>query len=473
MDLEEVTDVVLTLETELDLFDRTINGVRYWERVRFDIHREIRRDLGMIEQAQPTVDRSRFVGLQRMLRSLLGNNPFFAPSNDVLVYGHERRKRSGDGTWWDIYCDPVIEALEEDCTYIERPYEGGHLTPARTDGVWHLDFVTSAPLIPLQFTSIDVLLSDDDIASLKRIERRFRAETGVRPNLVDLVGRRLLQRRVRLPLYRRVLDRVDPDVVLTVVSYGREPFIEACQRHGVPVVELQHGVLSSYHLGYSFPDGRPKRTFPDYFLSFGEFWERVVALPLPSERIVPVGYPYLERRVEELARNPATSPEQLVFLSQGTIGQDLSRFAVEFADRNPAYDIVYKLHPSEYGRWQQECPWLREADLHVVDYPAVGLYELFAASSVQVGVYSTALYEGLQFDLDTYVVDIPGAAYMQELIEMNGATRIESVDELSAALSGGDGIAAVDTDRFFRPDAVANVRKALDGIRRGSDSFQH
>jgi len=469
MNLEAVTDALLDAEADLDLLERTIDGVHYWERVRFGIHRELRQELGLIGQPHTKSERSKLVTLGNALRSLVVESPFLAPSDDVLVYGHSRRKQLDDGLWWDIYCDPIVEALEADCTRMELPHEGKHLAPARTDDLRHLDFVKTAPGIARRVTPRNWPLSTAEVDELERIADRFEAETGVRPSVVESVAGSLLARRVRVPLYRRIIRRVDPELAVTVVGYCREPFIEACQDCGVPVVELQHGVVSRHHMGYSYPGDRTKRTFPDYLLSFGTFWEEVVEFPLPSDRIVPAGYPYLERRLAELDRPASARSGRIVFVSQGPIGEPLSEFAVEFADRNPERDVVYKLHPGEYSRWRREYPWLEDANLRVVGEDGPELYDLFADASVQVGVYSTALYEGLAFDLETYVVDLQGAAYMDRLVEMGGATLIETVEGLETALSEPTR-PGIDIEQFFRPNAVANVREALESIRERADA---
>lgn len=468
MDLEAVTDVLLETEADLDLLERTIDGVHYWERVRFWIHRALRRELGLIGQAHSTVDDSKLETLWRAFRSLVVDSPFLAPPADLLVYGHSRRKRLDDGEWWDIYCDPLLDVLQEDYTYLERPHEGEHLTPPRTDDVRHIDFVTTAPSIARRVVPDDYPLSDEDTAFMRRVEDRFEAATGARPAVVDIVANKLLTRQVRLPLYRRIIDRAAPELAVLVVSYARETFVEACRERGVPVVELQHGVVSPYHLGYAYPGERTKRAFPDYFLSFGDFWEGIVDLPLDDDRVVPVGYPYLEQRADALS-DRSGNRRQVVVVSQGTIGESLSEFAVAFAERNPAYGVVYKLHPGEYSRWRRAYPALREAEaegvLRVVGETGPTLYELFAESSVQVGVYSTALYEGLAFDLETYVVDLQGAAYMDRLVGMGGATRVGSVPELEAELERREPADTVDTTQFFEPDAVSNTVAALERIR--------
>jgi hypothetical protein len=267
---------------------------------------------------------------------------------------------------------------------------------------------------------------------------------------------------VKFPIYRQLVRQVDPDLAVLVVSYGRETFIEACQEEGVPVVELQHGELSEYHMGYHYPNG-PKRHFPDYFLAFGEFWTSAADFPIPEERRLPVGYPFLERRAERYASVGAE--RQVVFLSQGEPGVRLSRFAAEFAARDHDWTVVYKLHPGEYSRWRQEYPWLEGAPLRVVDTSDPPLYKLFAQSSAQVGAYSTALYEGLQFDLDTYVVDVPGIECVRGLFDAGGATLVRSAEELDHALESSEGGAGVDLSEFFRPGAEANVISALREIR--------
>ena len=92
---------------------------------------------------------------------------------------------------------------------------------------------------------------------------------------------------------------------------------------------------------------------------------------------------------------------------------------------------MYKLHPGEYDRWREAYPWLVDADIKVIDSSEPPLYELFARSSVQVGVASTAIYEGLTFDLETYIYDCQGWAVTKPLVADGAATLVASADELA------------------------------------------
>jgi hypothetical protein len=253
---------------------------------------------------------------------------------------------------------------------------------------------------------------------------------------------------------------------LVVVSYGKEPFVMACKQLGIPVVELQHGVIYPEHLAYSYPGDRIKKSFPDYLLVWGEFWREHTEFPIPDERVIPVGYPYLDQRVERYAG--VESEDRLLFISQGTIGEQLSKFALA-VDEHPDidHDIVYKLHPGEYDRWREEYPWLTEANFEVVDDSERDLYRLFAESSVQVGAGSTAVYEGLCFDLETYVYDCPGTHVLQPLVEDGSAEIVSSTDTLVERL--GTGGARFERERYFAPNAVERTAEVLDSLAKGDD----
>jgi hypothetical protein len=290
----------------------------------------------------------------------------------------------------------------------------------------------------------------------------FATEFDVDIDLLGQVQRSLDVRRSTLPLYRRLLQQINPSIAFVVVGYGKEPFIEACKQESVPVVELQHGIINKYHYAYSYPEDRNKSVFPDYIFTFGKFWNTATEFPLPTGRVIPIGYPYLERELERYSGVKST--EQLVFVSQGLIGEELSKVAVELADGSrPECDIVYKLHPGEYDRWSETYPWLVDADVRVVDGSGPPLYRLFAESRAQVGVSSTALYEGIRFDLNTFILNVPGAEYATPLVDAGAAELVHSAGDLATRLPNS-GTADIDTTRFFHPDPIENFRREVESI---------
>lgn len=468
---DDIHDAFRQFESDFELFERTAGGIHYWEWIRFQIHERILLGSDYWEGTHNKVEftsRNYARGAAMAATNVFKRNPLLAPSADLLAFGHQRRKQQTDGTWWDIYSDPVLEAFPGSHVLVEKPYQGDtftHFRPAKTPNIRHLDFVEGIRIAGRKLGLSSVSLSAEEQHSLEAVTEGLTRRFGVRVDIRAAVEDLLTDRRATLPLYERIVDRVDPDVAVVVVSYGKETFIEACQRRGVPVVELQHGAVTPNHFGYVYPNDRRKKTFPDYFFSFGHFWRDHFEYPISDERVLSVGYPYLEAQSRQYA--DVHAGETVLFISQPTVGESLSSLAVELADRTDDSEVVYKLHPSEYTGWEETYPGLANADLQVVDSDDPPLYELLASARVQVGINSTVLFEGLNFDLETYLVDLPGIEDMEWLFEEGLAMRAESAVELATYLAADGGQTAPDPERFFEPDATKNAVEALAAIAEG------
>jgi hypothetical protein len=259
------------------------------------------------------------------------------------------------------------------------------------------------------------------------------------------------------------LKRVDPDVLILINSYSKEVLIEACQAQSVPTIEFQHGTIHESHLGYSYPDERSKQMFPDYLFTFGEFWKEAVSYPIPKDRVRAVGYPYLESHLEN---EPTGSEggEELLFISQAAIGKKLSKLAVE-ASQHPEFehDITYKLHPKEYNGWHRKYPNLVSADISIIAGPDPTLYDLFRRATAQIGVFSTAVYEGLCFDLDTYIYNLAESASIRALIQSGVATKVDDVDQLVEGVK--ERSEPFDREYFFDSNAVEKMRREIAKVK--------
>ena len=161
-----------------------------------------------------------------------------------------------------------------------------------------------------------------------------------------------------------------------------------------------------------------------------------------------MGFPYFEENSEtymgmmEEELNQGTDDKQILFISQGVIGKYLSKLAYETAENindennhTQNYQFIYKLHPGEYGTWQENYDFLNKAvnefgNFIVIDESQPPLYELFAKSNYQVGAFSTAIYEGLAFNCKTFIIDVPGVEYLDDLIEKDIVKKVKNSEEL-------------------------------------------
>jgi hypothetical protein len=465
---KEVTEKFWELEEELDLFNLEIDGVYIWERIRFGLHKKIEEKLGFYGQAHTVwkdTPLRKIIRLFRFIFYSVFKSPVFSSPKEVVFLGNGRRKLLEDNKWWDIRSDPVIDLLGDEYLLLEFPYLANHLRPAKTQNIKYLDYLSLVANLRRKLGFARVDFSSDEIDFLKEVNERFFWEFRVEMNIVKIVKEILSKRKSYLPIYRKLLKRLSPRIVFLACSYGKEDLVETCRDLGVISVEFQHGTIDRYHMGYSFPqEDITKRDFPDYFLAFGDFWKNLGVVPLPRERIISVGYPLLEDKVKEYRK--LKRKNQILFISQGTIGEELSKFAVKFAEAvGESVRVVYKLHPGEYGRWRDQYPWLLKAEkknLVRVEEDREELYKLMAESKVQVGVYSTAIYEGLSFGLKTYLVSLSGIEYMRELLEKGYAKRIDSVEDLVQDLRTSDHKVSFDSEDFFKSNSLEKFSQFLE-----------
>ncbi len=267
-------------------------------------------------------------------------------------------------------------------------------------------------------------------------------------------------------MYIRLLKQINPKISIVVAASYNTVFVEACKELDIPVVELQHGGSHHRNPKYVFPEDVSLDVQPDYHFLFGKFWKDTVDYHLDDEDVYTVGFPYLEEEYEKYSN--LDKKKQVIFISQPPVGSKLSKLASKIGERNPEYNIVYKLHPKENNIWKREYPWLIEAPVTVIDDDSTPLYKHLAESAIQVGCNSTVIYEGLIFDLETYLLDSDGTASMRmkELIDNSSVSTISSIDELSQKVSQHtmNAKGTIDTDYFFNPNAVQNIEAALEDV---------
>jgi hypothetical protein len=129
------------------------------------------------------------------------------------------------------------------------------------------------------------------------------------------------------------------------------------------------------------------------------------------------------------------------------------------------FHIVYKLHPSEMSGWQRRYPWLAATKITVQDSPTDDIYTELARAHVQVGVYSTALFEGLAFGLPTAIMALPGHEDMSALIEWGLAELVEDAQELAAYLEGAPTPPPTSAlSAIWKPGARESFRDFIGGL---------
>jgi hypothetical protein len=459
--MSKILEDFLRFEEKYSAFELRIEGIPIWERVRKQVYSKITSNSGDSTERKDGLDRIKAAkGISLWIKNFVHKNPYFSGKHDYLFWGHQRRKLQDDGQWWDIYFDPIYEEIDLDHVHLEVAHWTDHLTPAKTRNLRYIDMPVYTGTIARELFASRYSIDPESVSTLRSLEGALKRKFDTPIELLTMVREKLVQRKVRKPLYRLLLNRIQPKIVVLTVSYHRETFIEVCKDMNIPVVELQHGIIRPHHLGYSYPNNRSKHTFPDYLLVFGDYWKNTVEFPIPPENIYSVGYPYLDMMNEQYSSCKST--DQVIFISQPHIADQLTQFAVKFEEISD-FSSVYKLHPHEYENWEKRFPHLKRSPIQVVTHEP-RLYRLLSESTVQVGVNSTVLYEGLKFNLETFIFDDVDN-HTSNLGKTEYANYVTDIEDLQKSINSPES-KKLSTEVFFRTDPIKNVRTALSRIMK-------
>src|SRR5690606_19840425 len=99
-----------------------------------------------------------------------------------------------------------------------------------------------------------------------------------------------------------------------------------------------------------------------------------------------------------------------------------------------AFEIIFKLHPSEYLRWRSYTALLElslKPNVTIIDNSDIELYHLIKSSKFVIGVFSTALFEAISLNKTVLVWSLPGHEYMRASIESKRAVLIPTNQSLA------------------------------------------
>jgi len=445
-DPAQVLSAFIAFEESEHLFERKLFGVAYWQLIRQDVFRETLEALGLAARAHLRLEDlplRHWLGPQlrrlpdTVQRSLLAG----LPQAELLVATHPRHLLHR-GQYICPYAQPLLWGTGRSRVLITGQYQGRYFRPDAGEITRYVDLGLVRSHASFQLRELFGMgMSAAQVGELAEIRERLAARLSTALSAAALIRRArtaVLSSLGLSPWLDELLARVQPRLLVTVVGYRLvHQLLTLCARaQNIPVAELQHGTIGAAHAGYTFAKGRKPPAFPDALLTFGEIWpELTPGLPLAGTDVHAVGYGWLDLQRDAHPRT-AAGKRRILFLSQRDIGRELARWAAEAAQALPRdqFEVVYRLHPSEAVGGTNAYPELARAGIHVETAQARPLYAAQADSDVQVGVYSTALVEGIAFGVATCIAALPGHKQLSFLVERGLARLVQDAGELTTAL---------------------------------------
>lgn len=439
-----MTEKFLKMENKYSLFTSlSYQGIPYWHFIRMPVYMEILRIKENLREAHPDIEKGGGKKYRDFLlyifNAALQNRRFKELDGGILI-SCTSRKVYQEGRWINPLTYYINDHYESDSVIFElaslKDKIQGNTANTHTyfSATWEVKRVLKYWTAKIWRNNILWSQAEDIKGFVKEF---FDIELNIKKIYQEIVYS-IESYRTLLPKFEKFLLRNKIKCVVEVCHYNRKHLIlnMAAHKHKIEVIELQHGIMGKDHIAYNieYSDGE----LPDQILTFGQYWIDSVNYPNKNMRMKPVGYPYFEQIRSRIP--PQEQKEQVIlFLSQGPFSDKMEELVVDLYHRlkkaGEDYKIIYKLHPNEYTTWKTNYKALAHCSgILVVDQDEKNLYEYFAMAKVQVGVNSTAIFEGLGYGLKTFILDVVKVSFVDDMAEKNIVTKITDAEELIAAL---------------------------------------
>ena len=465
-DSREFIDIFLDFENEYSMFEKKINSIKVWHYIRFNIYYSLLSFLNISKVAMSTSilygDYEK--GIREYIKENIFCNQQFVEHRDVLIIPHERKYKTEDEHYRCIYTDLIDRTLRQSHYILDKKSVFGDYMPQKSRNVVYSKTDKYERIENRNNPYKKCRIVDFEKNIISPIETFFNIEIPqkMKKEWKDILDNYLYRRRYLVTYYTYILNRIRPKIILMVVAYSFDRMIlcEMAKKKNIPVVELQHGEIGRGVIPYCFPEKMQLSSFPDFIFTFGEN-EYIENLPISRKRAIPVGYPELEHYAKCKEKHIR---KKILFISQGQI--EIAQIARQLADSISAdeYQIIYKLHPKEYGYWQRDLgEYLRHSNIQVVGDYNNTVYEYLSQADWVVGIYSTVLFEATAFDTKIAILKSSMSMNVEKLFQSGHAILVCGAKELKEAIEKNEEMNNP-TDEFFTSNSLYNIQNNVDRI---------
>ena len=409
------------LEEKFDLLNFEIEGVKPWQAHRIEIYYDLARKLNIFgsDTHRGLSINKRLLYASKMAKNAILKNTFLLLNPvKTLLFPHPRVRKI-DNKYYDIYSYFLKKDLignGESFFEFEGQYRGKHYTEC-TKSCRYLDYITLMSNIRQSFISIK--LENEQSTLIERVTDDIEEYLQVSYDLKNVLLSRVKKFISLYPYYKKLFEKTRPTRIFVVVAYGRAELITAAKQLGIEVIELQHGTFSQYHLGYSYPNysNRIPEYLPDTFWVWNDFWKEMIFACNSGMKVEVYPFRFMEEEKKKFV-TIKKKKNRIIVLSQTGHTEAIARKILGNPDVFEKFEIIFKLHPSEYGRLDSYTVLkllIAKRKIELVEES--DLYKLFAECEYQAGVFSTALYEGVEFGCKTILFNLPGIEYMELFIK--------------------------------------------------------
>lgn len=468
--VDKLIERIFKLEQKYRLFDIKLKDIQIYPFVRMSVYYELVKQLRIFSsdiETKSTFDKYKFV--LTMLKNGIFLKEFISKRKrcDILAIESGRRDQKLQK---NIYLGYLLDKLQHSYYVIRQSEGNGYYTKKeKTDNVTiFFEYYRLKSFIYRKFF-MKKSLREEIILIADNLNEIFTNNIDYNIDLKCFLISMLEYVYSHIIIAKGIIKKIKPKLLVVQCAYERAPIVYAAKLYKIPVVELQHGTIYQYHIGYSYQHSAAGsiEMFPDYLFTFGDFWNTEASFPISKEHVISTGFPHFEHKIKNIKAR-IINKNQILFLSQNAIGKLLLKIAIEVAIKLPKHEVIFKLHPKQYAiRDKLLNNFSSDTLQNIIVYGAESppLYDLFAQSAYQVGVFSTTLYEGIGcVGIPTIICKLPGWKFVKNLINSGYAMLAENSDQIVDIILRNNNHKDYDPAIFFRNNSTAKMCETIDSL---------
>jgi len=411
---------------------------------------------------------------------------------DICGFSDTESRKWRNGKFYNVYIDPFYDVLGDKFWVFEWPTAKGKRRHPKKQ-IYSKNYVPmripvfSKTLFDLGLSQVSkkkkVSIESEDV--LKEVISFFCIHTDINEDelskyIYDAVNIFFYMKR----FFVKFLRKISPKAVLIRCGYGRfhMALSQACKELGIPSIELQHGNITRYHVGYVRCNHSDNTDcVPEYLLTYGDIYTDIVrkGYLFQPEKVVSIGFPYLEevkemppRVNEEVKKFVSKFSRVILVTSQWTFREEIKNFIVDVSktlvNTRKTYGIIFKPHPRDERDYSDMQKY---ENIFLADKYG-DIYEFFQVTDIHSTVYSTSAIESLAFGKPNLFLNIGISIQdMFDIIDDESSFLlkspnqfIETLDHVVSQYKSVSKAANITSEKIYKPQAKKNFEKFLRSI---------
>lgn len=462
-------------EMDEELFFYRVKGHCFWDYIRYDVfYNWVYKSKFFGYKGDKKKSQSRFKKAFRLLRESFLSILYWlqlslrkTKSYDIIIYNYDRNRLT-EGKWVNPHFYPIVESLSKKYSVLlidpsEFKWDVENNYPCdvlRYRPYYLLDSIKDKFL---KYSTSEKKLFDE----LKnKLEQKFQSNFNIRNIAKNCYSFQIIS----FKRWTLIFKKYKPKLFLFSDTGNNKGMIEAASTLNVKSINMQHSLLSESNILYHYHKSMSRKltpALPQYLFTFGPYWRQECRLPIIVKE---VGFPLFDWNhkitTQRLASKKITTDKNAILIISDSFfsKDDFVHVALTLARSFPGFTIYYKLRPDDYYQWQERYPEEFQVlpNLKVIDNDETPFYDYFVRSSYQVGINSTALFEGIAFELTTFILKKGWYEEMTRAIQDDHVILVKDAEEIVSHIQNGKKILnTLNCQELFLENCVSNVEEVV------------